>query len=104
VSLCKLRNGETVVVHIVYHSIIARVLRFLSHNQLYAITLWNRVYVSSSYLIPAGIQHELEHVRQWHDMGPLQFIAVYLWDLWRYGYAKHPLEVAARAISGDVLR
>jgi preprotein translocase subunit SecG len=104
VSVCKLRDGSSVVVRIIYHSAIARMLRFLTGNQLFAITFWNRVYVSSNYLVPHAIQHELEHVRQWHALGPVSFTVQYLWDFVRYGYAKHPLEVSARLASGDTLR
>jgi preprotein translocase subunit SecG len=104
VSVCKLRDGSSVVVRIIYHSAIARMLRFFTGNQLFAVTFWNRVYVSSNYLVPHALQHELEHVRQWHEMGAVKFTVVYLWQYVRVGYAKHPLEVAARLVSGDALR
>lgn len=102
VSPCRLANGSTVVVRIIYHSTFARLMRFLTGGSLYAITIWNRVYVSSDYLVPHGLQHELEHVRQWHKQGPIGFPLSYVWDLWRFGYAHHPLEVVARRVSGEI--
>ena len=90
------------IVRVVYHSSIANLLRRLSFEQLYAITFWNRIYVASGFLVPSGIQHEVEHVRQWHRMGPVGFPVRYLIDLFRFGYRHAPLEVAARRASGDV--
>jgi hypothetical protein len=88
------------LVRVVYHSSIANLLRRFTRGQLYAITFWNRVYVSRGYLVPSGLQHELEHVRQWHSLGPLGFPVRYVIGLFRHGYLKHPLEIAAREASG----
>lgn len=101
-SLCRLRDGHTVVVRTIYHSSFARTLRALTGGRLYAITLWHRIYVANDYLVRGGLAHEHEHVRQWHDLGRVQFALTYLWQLVRYGYDKAPLEVLARHASGEV--
>jgi hypothetical protein len=102
VSVCRLRDGSSVVVRTIYHSAFARLLRYLTGGQLYAITIWNRIYVSSDYLVRHGLLHEHEHVRQWHEKGPFRFLTEYLWGLWRVGYDRHPLELAARAVAGEI--
>lgn len=102
-TFARLRNGKTVTVRIVYQSHIARFLRHFTSGRLFAVTIWNRVYVSSDFLVPTGLQHELEHVRQWHEHGPVKFACLYLWQLWRVGYAKAPLELAAQHASGEKL-
>jgi hypothetical protein len=101
-SLCKLRDGSTVVVRTIYNSVFARLLRALTHQKLYAITVWNRIYVTSDYLVPSGLRHEHEHVRQWHELGAIRFIVTYLWDLITAGYEHHPLEHAARVAAGQL--
>ena len=100
-SLCKLSNGHTVVVKTIYHSVFARLLRHLSGGSIYAITLRNRIYVSSGYLVPTGLAHEHEHVKQWYKMGSVRFVLTYAWYYFKVGYVRHPLEVAARYASGD---
>lgn len=102
VSLCKLTNGQTVVVKTIYESSLARILRYLMHDTLYAITLRNRVYVASDFLQPWNLKHEHEHVRQWYAMGGLRYTLTYLFYLVRDGYSHHPFEVLARHAAGEV--
>lgn len=94
-------HGATLV-RVVYSSSIANLLRYFSSGQLYAITVWNRIYVTSDFLTPDNLQHELEHVRQWHLLGRIGFPVSYVYDLLRVGYHKHPLEIAARHVAGQV--
>lgn len=90
------------LVRVVYHSSIANLLRKFTRGQLYAITFWNRIYVSSDFLTTANRDHELEHVRQWHRYGLFGFPVRYLYYLLRVGYLHHPLELAARDTAGQV--
>lgn len=89
------------IVCVVYHSSIANLLRRFSFGQLYAITFWNRIYVTSDYITPENRKHEVEHVRQWHRYGPIGFPIRYLYLLFRQGYLKHPMEIAARTYAGQ---
>lgn len=43
------------------------------------------------------VAHELVHVVQWKQHGVFGFGLKYLWQLFRYGYDKHPLEEEANA-------
>jgi hypothetical protein len=89
------------IARVVYHSSIANLLRRLTTGQLYAITFWNRIYVSSDYLVPSGIWHETEHVRQWHQYGRVGFPVRYLLELFRKGYRHNRFEYAARVVAGQ---
>lgn len=42
-------------------------------------------------------RHEQMHWIQYMRMGAIKFYAVYLWQLFRYGYEKHPMEIEARS-------
>lgn len=72
-----------------------------------AVTLWNTVHAknfSGAVLDAQSLNHELEHVRQWHRLGRVKFAVTYLWYQLRYGYNKNPLEQEARQVSGQPLR
>jgi hypothetical protein len=43
------------------------------------------------------LAHELAHVIQWQTLGIFPFIFQYAKHLIRYGYRRHPLELAAQA-------
>lgn len=43
-------------------------------------------------------RHETVHWEQAKRMGVFKFYALYLWYMARYGYAKHPMEIEARAV------
>ena len=68
------------------------------------LTLWNRVYVVESCWFPEPIKrttlelilHELVHVTQYRR-NPISFPLRYVIDHLRYGYARNPAEVEARA-------
>ena len=70
-----------------------------------AITVWSVVSVRRSAAARPGlIRHEEEHVRQWHELGPMRFLRRYLGSYlasrWRgYGhkaaYRLIPLEIEA---------
>lgn len=91
----QLHSGVIQPVKIVYSSLICRIVRRLSGNRIYSLTIWNRVYVSSTYLIPAGRRHELAHVRQWHEWG-LWFPIAYLSEHFEKGYKGNTFEEDAR--------
>lgn len=90
------------IVKVIFHSSIAGLIRRFTGGRLYAITFWNRIYVTSNYLVPSGVQHELEHVKQWYRLGPIRFPLQYAYDMLRFGYAGHPLEISARRASGEI--
>ncbi len=53
--------------------------------------------------VPVGgrlMQHERHHIRQYMTWGPL-FIPVYLLLAIPFGYRRHPMERAARRVSGE---
>lgn len=58
------------------------------------------VVVSGRPLTPVLLAHEQHHIRQYRVWGPL-FIPVYLLLALRYGYRRHPFEVAARRAAGE---
>lgn len=89
----------------IYNSALMRVLHFLSGGSMYAITIWNRVYVLTDHnSISATIKaHEAVHVLQWHRLGVFRFIFLYLRDLIRIGYVWHPMELEARSAVGESL-
>lgn len=50
---------------------------------------------------PPGLAaHESVHLDQIRRLGAVRFTLVYLWQLARFGYERHPLEVEARERSG----
>jgi len=62
----------------------------------FAATAWGHVILSApTSLSPGLLAHELVHVRQAERLGAL-FAPLYLVLLARYGYARHPMERAAR--------
>lgn len=42
------------------------------------------------------VRHEQAHWTQYQRMGAVRFYAAYLWNLMRYGYRNHPMEIEAR--------
>lgn len=90
----QLPSGAIVHVEFVYDSLIAKLI--IPHMS--AITLWNRVYVREARRLPQHIiRHELRHVEQWYALGPVKFLARYLWESLRHGYYNNPFEVDARS-------
>jgi hypothetical protein len=87
-----LPSGRSIRVKFVYDSLFAKVV--IPH--MTAITLWNRVYCNRPTLSRAVILHELRHVEQWYALGPLRFLAEYLWESVRYGYHHNRFERDAR--------
>lgn len=60
-------------------------------------TPWGKVYILPEYFKDEGIIiHEQEHLNQIERMGWFKFSMTYVWFLFRYGYANHPLEIEAR--------
>jgi hypothetical protein len=65
------------------------------------ITIRRTIYTRKSTMHRRTHAHEYAHVRQWRDYGVLRFLWRYLRDLVRFGYAKHPLEIAAHQFAHD---
>lgn len=61
---------------------------------------WGRAYYWPWPADPGLIAHEQVHLDQLARLGPLRFVARYLWLLLRHGYERHPMEVEARETSG----
>ena len=62
-----------------------------------AMTLGRTIHVRGTHLPVWVMRHELAHVRQWERYGKVGFLARYLWQCARYGYANAPLELEAEA-------
>lgn len=87
-----------VIAAVVYASRLAKVLR-LVRPRLAGITLGSHVYFlrERALVNDASLRHELAHVDQWHRLGVVRFLALYLWQTLRVGYQANPFEVEARA-------
>ena len=97
---CELYGGRTVHVTIVYSSLIIRALMWLTNDRLWVLTLRHTIFVSREYLVPHALEHELTHVRQWHDLGPVRL----LWSYVRHrGSVASPLERHAHVVAGQSL-
>jgi hypothetical protein len=57
--------------------------------------------VSSERVEGTLLRHEQHHIRQYERWGPI-FIPVYLLLAIRYGYRRHPMELAAMRAAGEV--
>jgi hypothetical protein len=69
----------------------------------YAATTLGVVIVSTKPVQGRLLAHELHHVRQYRALGPL-FLPLYGLLFLRYGYRRHPLELAAdRAAAADTV-
>lgn len=75
------------------------VRRYLKTTGYWGITLPPfGIYLLAEHSLSERLQrHELAHWEQAKRMGTFKFYAVYLWYLVRHGYAKHPMELEARA-------
>lgn len=74
---------------------------YLRATGFQAITMpWGRAYYSPWPADPGLIAHEQAHLDQLARLGPVRFVARYLWLLARHGYEAHPMEREAREISG----
>ena len=63
---------------------------------------WGRAYLVPERLDDAGLRaHEAVHLEQIDRLGPVRFVARYLWLLARHGYERHPMEIEARERSGS---
>lgn len=57
---------------------------------------WRTIYIRPECWHDKSLRaHELAHIDQIDRMGPIWFSAAYLWQLWRYGYDRMPLEIEA---------
>jgi hypothetical protein len=66
-----------------------------------AITMpWSVAYYLSWPPSPGLIAHETVHLDQIDRYGPIGFTLRYLWQLARFGYERHPMELEARERSG----
>ena len=61
---------------------------------------WHRAYYWPWPADPGLVAHEQVHLDQLARLGPVRFVALYLWLLIRHGYEAHPMEREAREISG----
>ena len=59
------------------------------------------VIVSAAPVEGTLLAHEQHHIRQYRSWGPL-FIPVYFALAARYGYRRHPMEVAAQRAAGEL--
>ena len=75
---------------------------FLRATGYWAITLpTRRVYVLREHARDLGLlAHEAIHLEQIDRLGAVRWTLVYLYQLARYGYERHPLEIEARERSG----
>ena len=84
------------------------IVRRLWRGPVAAMTVMNRVYVdprlfdADSGKLAQLLLHELVHVRQWHDAGPVRFLVRYAGDYVRARLAGHGHEVAYRSIRYEV--
>ncbi len=63
---------------------------------------WGRAYLVPERLHDPGLRaHEAVHLDQLRRLGPVRFVALYLWLLMRHGYDRHPMEIEARERSGS---
>jgi len=63
---------------------------------------WTVILVKRGVRLTAPLlAHELAHVLQWRSLGVWRFLWRYARGYLRYGYAGHPLEVAARQAETD---
>lgn len=64
---------------------------------------WKRVYLRPEFWWDKGLRaHELAHIAQINRLGPVRFSITYLWQLFRYGYERMPLELEANEIQRQV--
>lgn len=61
---------------------------------------WRRAYYWPWPPADGLIAHEEVHLDQLRRLGPVRFVARYLWLLIRHGYEAHPMEIEARERSG----
>ena len=61
---------------------------------------WRRAYYWPWPADRGLVAHEQVHLDQLARLGPVRFVARYLWLLLRHGYEAHPMEREAREISG----
>lgn len=80
-------------------------IHWFTGKSIVAATIRRTIYIKKGHGVSdVPVPHELVHVDQWHTMGTIKFIFVYLFYLIKYGYNKHPLEQEAREKSGEPLR
>lgn len=84
---------------IVFDRVPRGITRLLPRFRRTAMTI-GFVIVSARPLEGRLLAHEQHHVRQFMRLGPL-FGPVYLALAVRFGYRRHPMEVAARRVAGE---
>ena len=62
---------------------------------------WRRAYYWPWPPADGLVAHEQVHLDQLARLGPVRFVALYLWLLARHGYEAHPMEIEARERSGS---
>jgi hypothetical protein len=84
------------------------ILRFLWNEPVAAMTVMHRVYVDPRLFdadpdtLARLILHELVHVRQWNDAGPVRFLVRYVGDYLRARLGGRNHQDAYRAIRYEV--
>ena len=77
------------------------ILKWVLFKQTKAITLPPfGMYARIEYLHDLSTEiHEAVHWEQYLKLGVLRFYTKYLWLIWQYGYAQHPMELEACAVT-----
>ncbi len=95
-----------IIVHIIDHSVRARIASFVLHSNNCAIVFRRTIYLynisKTDLLSNKGLLcHELTHVLQWRRYGVVRFPILYLWYSIVHGYYQNPFEVEARSKETD---
>ena len=100
------QKPEKIRVKIRQHSVIARLACLLIKQKDVALTFHKTIYLSHSspsrfLKDPQWVAHELAHVRQFMQYGPVRFTFKYLFESLRGGYFNNKWERQARAQEAD---
>jgi hypothetical protein len=93
--------------HIKERSFIARIAAWKLNARQVAIVFGNTIHLhntSSEDFMKnkRWLNHELEHIRQYHEYGLIPFIMRYLIESLKKGYHNNKFEIAARAAEKDI--
>ena len=61
-----------------------------------AFTIGRHVFIRGATIRQEVARHECAHVRQYRRYTLIGFFLLYWWQMWRWGYGHHPMEVEAR--------